>query len=153
MAYAENTSVPIERSKAEIERLMVRYGADQFCSGWEHNKALIRFRAGGWFVRFELELPEVSDFHVTSTGRARRSETAARVAWEQACRQKWRALALVLKAKLEAISSGISTFEDEFLAHVILPNGSTVGQFMVPQLEHAYTSGRMPALLPMLEGK
>ena len=35
MAYAENTSVPVEKSKAEIERILQCYGADQSISGWD----------------------------------------------------------------------------------------------------------------------
>ena len=34
MSFAEGPSVPIERSKAEIESMLVRYGAEQFVSGW-----------------------------------------------------------------------------------------------------------------------
>jgi len=32
--YAEGTSVPADRSRAEIERTLTRYGADQFAYGW-----------------------------------------------------------------------------------------------------------------------
>ncbi len=34
MTFAEKTDVSPERSKAEIETLVSRYGADQFASGW-----------------------------------------------------------------------------------------------------------------------
>ncbi|WP_198651245.1 hypothetical protein [Salinicola sp. CPA57] len=69
------------------------------------------------------------------------------MAWEQACRQRWRALALVIKAKLEAVESGITMFEEEFLAHIVLPNGGTVGGWMLPQIKKSYDSGSMPPLL------
>jgi len=57
-------------------------------------------------------------------------------------------LALVIKAKLEAIDSDISTFDDEFLAHIIMPNGRTVGEETRPLIAHAYATREMPALLP-----
>ncbi len=63
--------------------------------------------------------------------------------------QRWRAFNLVVKAKLEAIESGISTLEDEFMAFIQLPSGETVGQWMQPQIEAAYRTGTMPPLLPM----
>jgi hypothetical protein len=63
-------------------------------------------------------------------------------------RARWRALLLVLKAKLEAVESGISTIEREFLADVLLPNGMTIGAWLQPQLEAAYEGGGMPELLP-----
>jgi hypothetical protein len=63
--------------------------------------------------------------------------------------QRWRALALVIKAKLEAVAAGITTVEQEFLAHIVLPDGhTTVGTWMAPQLAAAYDAGTMPALLP-----
>ena len=65
----------------------------------------------------------------------------------------WRALNLVIKAKLEAVECGISVFEDEFMASIVLPSGDTVGDFMKPQIEQAYISRTMPSLLPMLEGR
>ena len=153
MKYAEATTVSVERSKAEIERTLERYGADQFLSGWDAGKstAMIGFTMLGRQVRFFIELPDKADdeFQLTETGRAR-AETSALKAWEQACRQRWRALALVIKAKLEAVESGITVFEDEFLAHIVLPNGSTVGDWARPQIEQAYETLEMPSLLPSL---
>jgi hypothetical protein len=34
------------------------------------------------------------------------------------------------------------------MAHIVLPNGQTVGECMVPQISAAYETGRMPRLLP-----
>lgn len=42
MAYAEKTSVSVSRTKADIEDLVQRYGADQFVSGYKDNIAVIR---------------------------------------------------------------------------------------------------------------
>jgi hypothetical protein len=35
-----------------------------------------------------------------------------------------------------------------FLAHIVLPDGSTVGDWAAPQLALAYERSEMPALLP-----
>jgi hypothetical protein len=44
---------------------------------------------------------------------------------------------------------GSSRPKKEFLAHVVPPNASgTVGDWLVPQVDKAYESGEMPALLP-----
>ena len=53
----------------------------------------------------------------------------------------------MIKAKLEAVESGISVFEEEFLAHLVMPDGKTVGQSILPQVEAAYQTGKMPSLL------
>lgn len=57
------------------------------------------------------------------------------------------ALKLVIQAKLEAVEAGITTFEDEFLAHLVLPSGETFGEWAAPQLERAYITGAMPSSL------
>lgn len=69
---------------------------------------------------------------------------------DAAVRQRWRALVLVLKAKLEAVASGISTLEAEFLANVVMNNGMTLGQALIPRLSEAVSSGR---LLPPTGGE
>lgn len=151
--YASDTTVPIANSKAEIERTIGRYGADAFALTWEVERSTIGFRIHGRLIRIELHLPAPNDpqFTRTETGRAR-VETARREAYEQACRQQWRALLLVIKAKLEAVESGISTVEREFLADTVLPNGQTVGQWAAPQIGRAYELGQMPPLMIALTG-
>lgn len=148
--YAANTEVSADRSKAEIERILTRYGASQFVYGWAGELVMIAFKAQGRFIRFNLPMPSKSDFEKTDTGRVRKSQETINTAWEQASRQRWRALALVIKAKLEAVESGIATFENEFLAYTVLPDGQTVSAWIEPQVALAYESGRMPKMLPGL---
>ena len=104
-------------------------------------------------IRFILPLPSKDEkqFWYTPERRNKRSDEQAYAAWEQACRSKWRSLFLIIKAKLEAVESGISTVEREFFYDIVLPDGKTVGEWMAPQLEAAYESGKMPPLLPMFE--
>jgi hypothetical protein len=129
--FAENTTVPPEKSRAEIERMLTRYGATSFASGWQSGKATLLFEARGRRIRFELPLPEPGDRNA-----------------EQETRRRWRCLALAIKAKLETVENEISTFEDEFLAHVVLPNGETLSTWVGPQLAEAYRrGGSMPRLL------
>lgn len=148
--YAEETTVSSDKSRSEIERTLARYGADQFMYGWSGDEAVIAFQANGRRIRFRLPLPDRNDREFTHTperGNAR-SPAQAEAQYEKAVRQRWRALALVIKAKLEAVEAGITEFEDEFLAHIVLPNGATFGQWARPQLATAYEQGGMPALLP-----
>jgi hypothetical protein len=152
--YAENTEVSSSRSRDEIERTLERYGADQFLYGWQDANAVVGFRMNGRMIRFVLPLPSRGDKAFTeyeSRGKVWvRSEEAARKLYEQAVKQRWRALALVIKAKLEAVESGISVFDDEFMANIVLPGNQMVGDWLRPQIEEAYRIGATPALLPML---
>lgn len=153
MAYAENTSVSVAKSKADIENLIQKAGAGQFISGYKENMAVIGFSLSDRQIRFILPLPDKQDkkFWYTPERRNKRTEKQAYEAWEQACRSRWRALYLIIKAKLEAVESGISTVEREFFYDIVLPDGKTVGEFMAPQLEMVYTTGQMPPMLPMLD--
>lgn len=149
--YAKNTNVSSELSRIEIEKVLIRYGAENFAYATASGKALIGFTMNGRQVKFLLPLPARDEFKYTPTGRER-TENSQYTEWEQACRQRWRALKLVVQAKLEAVECGISCFEDEFMANIVLPGGQTVGDFMKPQIEQAYISGTVPNMFPMLEG-
>lgn len=150
--YAVQTSVPVEKSKAEIEATVRRYGADGFLSGWADDRATIQFRCQNRHVRFVMDLPApgekrfIEKKHYSRTVKTAPAEAAK--LWEQACRQKWRALALLVKAKLEAIDSNIGTFESEFLANIVLPDGKTVYETTREHIAIAYDSGKMQPLLP-----
>lgn len=152
--YAKGTTVTSAKTREEIERTLARYGADQFLYAWRDGDAVIGFRMNGRQIKFVLPLPSKSDPEFTQYMNGSvpylRTESEAEKRYEQATRQRWRALGLIIKAKLEAIESGISIFEDEFMANVVLPDGLTVGEWMRPQIEEVYRLGKMPPMLPML---
>lgn len=144
--YAKATTVSVAKSKAEIERILQRYGAKQFISGWDQQYAYVGFVINNRAIKIPIELPLKETYCETPTGMLRSPETAIKH-WEQACRQKWRALVLVVKAKLEAVESGIATVENEFLAYTCLPSGETVGQWLQPQIDKVISEKEMPKLL------
>lgn len=80
----------------------------------------------------------------TSVEKTRAELEAAQKEWEQSCRSAWRCLFLAVKAKLVAVEAQITTFEQEFMAHIVLPNGRTTGEEILPQIDEAYRSGKMP---------
>ena len=150
--YASGTTVSSELSRLEIERVLVRYGADQFAYAMGESRAMIAFRLEARQIRFLLPLPTREEYRYTPGRHVERSEKSWQDAWEQACRQRWRALLLVVKAKLEDVECGISTVESEFMAHIVLPGGETVGDFMAPQIQRAYELGEPPGVLPLPGG-
>jgi hypothetical protein len=78
----------------------------------------------------------------------RRSNAQAEAAYEQAVKARWRALMLVIKAKFEAIETGIVDFDAEFGMHFVLPSGRTVYEEVGPGIAEAYQTGQMVPLLP-----
>ncbi len=147
--YAKETKVSTEKSRMEIEKTLQRYGANGFMYGQQGDRAVIAFEMKERRVKFLLPLPDPTskEFTHTSYYSNKRKPEEVRAAWDKACRQRWRALALAIKAKLEAVESEITTFESEFMAHIMLPDGQTVGGWIEPQLKNAYGTGKMPPLL------
>jgi hypothetical protein len=149
MSYAEGTTVSPEQSQMEISKTLRRYGASGFGYGWEGDRAMITFIVAERKVRFELDLPSEGDsqFATTPGGRVRTDKGARKAAWEGEIRRRWRALALAIKAKLEAVETGITTFEEEFLAHLVLPDDTVVGPRVVAEVERAWRAGVAPPRL------
>lgn len=152
--YAAGTEVSSERTRLEIERTLQRYGATSFVYASAQDRAVIMFELEHRRIRFTLPLPDRSapEFRLTSQGRPRQPGPQQE-AYEQAIRQRWRALGLVIKAKLEAVECGISTVEEEFLAHIVLPDGRSCGDWIRPKVREAYLTGTMPPLLALASGE
>jgi hypothetical protein len=132
--YAYQTEVPVERSKRTIELLLQEHGAEQYHTGWDATRDVIEFGWQGKQIRFILPRPTPADFQVSAAGR-RREPRQAEDAMRQADRQRWRALYLVVRAKLEAVEAGISMFEEEFLAFIVVPGkNQTIGEILQPRI-------------------
>ncbi len=147
--YAKSTRVPVSRSKNEIERTLVKYGADDIMMGTSKRGSLafVAFQIEGRNVRMNLPLPSPDDkeFTKTATG-MNRSESELVRRWEQACRQRWRVLGLFVKAQLEVVANGIMSIDEAFLPWVLLPDGRTIGEHVLPDLSRMLETGKVPTL-------
>jgi hypothetical protein len=123
--YAAKTKVPVDKTQLDIGRLVKRYGAKGFVSGWQGSTARIEFLCADRHIRLSVVVPEQ----------------------EQAARQKWRALLLLVKAKLESVDAKIATFEQAFVGDIVMPDGRTVWEATREQIKLAYGSGKTVALL------
>jgi hypothetical protein len=147
--YAEGTEISADRSLAEIRKILRGYGADSFLFGEDPHRAYIAFVADGRQVRITLPMPDPKDPAFTQTPtRRQRGADAAAAEYDKAVRRLYRVIALMVKAKLEAVTSGAVTFEAEFLAYVVLPDGRTVGETVAGGVDEAYRTNDVPALLP-----
>lgn len=135
--YASGTSVPVNRSRDELEGLLDKVGADSVATMRDSAAAAVAFRLRA--RNYILRLPFPTDEELQK-GRRRRDLTAAR---DQAIRERWRGLVLLTKAKVVAIQTGISTPEREFLAHAMLPTGQTLGEHLDDHPEQLATSGQL----------
>lgn len=147
--YAANTEVSVERSQAELRKILARYGAEGFLFGEFKNQAAIQFGIRGRVVKFALDLPDPADDRFTKTpSRGRlREQRAAEAEWEKACRQKWRALCLFVRSTLEAIEEGVIDFEDAFMPFTVLSGGQTVGERYRKDVAGWLSAGEAPRRL------
>lgn len=134
--YAQNTKVPIGQTRAEIEHLLERGKAKQYGTAVDYDLGIARvqFKLQERIVRFTIELPD-------------RKKMGDGVRFERAERQRWRALLLVIKAKLESVENHIEGFEEAFMSQIVMPDDKTVGQHVRPQIAEAYKAGKMPKQL------
>ena len=121
--YAQRTKVPVNQSRDEVERVLEKVGASSLATMRDGTSAQVAFRIDGRNYVIRLPYPDGAS--------------------EQEIRQRWRALLLVVKAKLEAVEAGITSAEAEFLAHAMLPSGQTLGEHLHDHPEQLTTSGRL----------
>jgi len=147
--YAKNTDVSPDKTLMEIQATLKRYQASKFGFIDEGDKIGVAFEMSGRRVRFVLPLPKPGDPVTRNKGGGPQGNRGAYNAnlYEQAVRQCWRALLLCIKAKLESVEARIETFDEAFMAQLILPSGETMAQWAIPQLAKAFESGKMPPLL------
>lgn len=126
--FAKRTKVPAIHTRSEIEQTLKRYGAKNYGFVTMPGVVMVAFEAQNRRVRFKVSTPDEDKR-------------------PQEYRQRWRALLLVIKAKLESVQAGIEVFDEAFMAQIVLPDGRTMAELAVPQIAQAYTGGKMPPLL------
>lgn len=145
MAFAKGTTVAIDTTTQQIKTMLRKAGAVAFATLEEDQSAAIAFRLHDLNIRMTIPMPDryARRFTHTEEKQLVRSSDAAEKLWEQGCRERWRALHLCVKAKLEAIDAGVETFENAFLAHVQTDTGQTIGERLKHQLP-AIVAGNAP---------
>lgn len=142
--YAETTTVPVERSQHELGTLLRKAGAEAVMTAWDATQgAGVRFRMDGVYA--QLIVPHPSPERMATLVKAR-PRTLRVDLEEQEERRCWRALLLLVKAKLEAIAGDITTMEREFMPDLLLSDGRRLEQWAAPALAEMYQTGRLPAL-------
>jgi len=162
-AYAQDTKVTAEKTKAEIDTLLGKHGASQRAVMADDSKcrAVIAFVIADRHYRLDVPMPKPEELpdpkkrsweHKIDLPRGWDNwATERRTSWvkgelTQRSRERWRAVLMMLKAKLELVRIGVSTVEREFLADLVI-DGKTVGQMVESQIERVL-AGHMPKLLP-----
>lgn len=136
----KGTDVSVERTQSAIRNLLEKYGASglQFTEemnrqltlrfGYELERDAARHR---YMVCIRAEVPPARTRDRYGYTLGEKSMATERRTNLMAA---WRALYWALKSRLESIEYGIETFEEAFLSHFELPDGSTIAEVLLPQL-------------------
>lgn len=145
--YAETTSVPVDRSQSEVRAILDAQGCTKFGLMDDGPRtaiqAVLTKDGASVTLRFVLADPDKTD---------KEWRFAVPEKIQQERRRRWRCLVVMLKAKFAAVESGIVTFQDEFLAHLVLPGGRTVGEWAGTEIGPAIAAGKMPSRLLLGSG-
>jgi hypothetical protein len=151
MKYASGTTVSEARTKAEIQYLLEKFGADQFGYATDRNSRMaeLGFRYKGANFRFQLPLagPDDEAIKLTPTGRTRTHGRALEILLQDENRRRWRSLCVVLKAMLVGVEDGILSFGEIFMPYMVWGDGRTTAQTLLPGIEKLLQGG---GVLPKL---
>lgn len=145
--FATGTTTTVLSSRNEVETMVRRFGAHQIIAYEDPEQAIVQFSARDRMVRLTIPLPTEESMSTTGTGR-QRSAGATQEARNQEIRRRWRALVLLVKAKITAVEDGIVTFEQEFLANVVMADGKTAYEHSRAAIALSYAGGTVQKLLP-----
>lgn len=142
MAYAEGTTVPVEKSIGEIIGIIKRAGATRVAQMEEPEGFTVQFFLADRMIRFRVALPTLEDVPIRRADHRMRTPAERAAKRDQMQRQRARALLLVIKAKVESIESQVETFEEAFLANVVMADGKTLYERVREPIALEYQSGQ-----------
>lgn len=143
--YAAGTNIDPERSRAELEALLNKHGATHIGVYKEPTQTRVIFCIQDRWVRQVVTMPAPKTVARGPRKKGQPYQPKPLVdSGDREWRRRWRALILITRAKLELIAAGDSTFEREFLADLLLADGSTVHEATEAQLADGYKSGTTP---------
>ncbi|MEJ7933467.1 hypothetical protein WG907_04245 [Sphingobium sp. AN558] len=151
MAYAENTTVPAEKSMADIVAVIKKAGGTRVAQMDDTDALAVQFFLTERMLRFRVPVATADQMPTRDNGNNRYTDIPLSARQKKADairRQRARALLLVIKAKLESVESGVETFDEAFLPNIVMSDGSTIWERVCEPLALEYASGKtMPFLL------
>ncbi len=118
--YAEDTKVSVGQSQGEIRNMLKRFKIDKI--------GIFEDPVSGAVLMFEFKnrayrITVPVDLKAKNLG--------------QEERRGWRLMVLLIKAKLQAVSEGVTSIDREFFSDTVLPSGKTLFEEAQPQIDKA----------------
>lgn len=153
--FAQDTAVPISRSRGEIDKLLRDWGATgiQWTDEFDKDRVTLQFiwpkEEHSYMARFSVVLPGRKDLEADAVdGRSGQvSERKMEMLLDARGKAEHRLLLLWLKAALNAVEAGIVEAEAIFLPFLVGADGRTVAQVALPRLAQLVTEDAGKLLL------
>lgn len=143
LPYSSATSG--DKAMAEIKRILQQFGCNKFgvMTDWEAGTLMVQFEWRGARVSFPAnfkgyatawlkEHPFNRNYRYSEADHKKRALEVGSIAVYSILRD-W------IKAQVVAVETGLISFEEVFMAHMLLPNGQRM-------IEHAKTSNLLPGV-------
>src|SRR5947209_6140525 len=113
--------------RRQLERMLADHGADQLGFAATNELAGISFRIDGRVYQASLPMPGREDPELTLTAGGRvRSGAALTKVWRAERVRRWKALAGLVRAALEAEAANLAPLQLTLAGWLVLPDGRTV---------------------------
>lgn len=149
----ESTDVSPGRSQEAIRKTLAAHGIRQvqFTECWPEGLAIefIRLERNASEVEKVIRVRIIGKPNAVSLkwrGRGKPPASAIDRRADTELRRVYRVIFHHLKTKLEAVAEGLVAFEEEFLPHIVLPNGATVYEELKASLPQIFAGTRQLAL-------
>lgn len=136
MAYAEKTKVPVDKSMAEVRKILIKNGSEGVAIAETSENALVQFIFKSKSYKFIIKYPKSSDDDIFLNGKGyKRTLVQIENAIEHEKKRLWRAMVLYIKAAIEAHNNGIIDFKRSMMSHMMLPSGQTIYEKLENNIE------------------
>jgi hypothetical protein len=120
--------------RTEMERILTYHGATNIRFGREGEAGFVTFRFKDRTARVCLPLPEKKT-------RGRDLENALDH-WEAGCAVGWELVQNALNSKLYLVRAGLASFEEEFLARLVMADGRNFSEHVSSLVEETFQTVR-----------
>lgn len=142
--YAEGTTVGIDATLTSIRKLLLGAEATHYAFIEGPDYGGVQFALRGLHYKFLVKRPTWTDLYDRYRDPRRVDQSRA---VEDEWRRRWRARLLWLRAMLEFAEVEPEMFAEAMLGSLVLPDGQRLAEWSIPQVEAAYSGGKMPPLM------
>lgn len=125
-----------DKAMAEIQRILQKFGCNKFgtMTDWDAGTLMVQFEWNGQRVTFPASFKGYAEMWLKENPWSNRRQSS-QAEWQQKAMEigsmaVYSILRDWIKAQVVAVETGLITFEEVFLAHLMLPSGMRV-------IEHA----------------